>query len=49
VYGAPASAPTTLHPSTIQSAGSSNPHNNMQPYLCINFIISLFGIFPTQS
>jgi microcystin-dependent protein len=49
VYGAPASAPTTLHPSTIQNAGSSNPHNNMQPYLCINFIISLFGIFPTQS
>ncbi|HET7843389.1 MAG TPA: tail fiber protein [Xanthomonadales bacterium] len=27
-------------------AGGSQPHDNMQPYLGINFIISLFGIFP---
>ena len=39
----------TLHPSTIQPAGGSQPHDNMQPYLCINFIISLFGRFPSQT
>lgn len=34
---------------TLGSAGSSQPHTNMQPYLCINYIISLFGIFPSQT
>ena len=28
--------------------GGSQPHENLQPYLCVNFIISLFGIFPHQ-
>jgi len=30
------------------SSGSSLPHDNMQPYLGLTFIISLFGIFPSQ-
>ncbi len=30
-------------------AGGGQPHDNMQPYLCIMFIISLFGVWPTQS
>ena len=29
--------------------GGSQPHENMQPFLCINFIISLFGIFPSPT
>ena len=29
--------------------GGSQPHTNFMPYLCINFIISLFGIFPSQT
>jgi microcystin-dependent protein len=29
--------------------GGSQPHENTQPFLCINFIISLFGIFPSQT
>jgi microcystin-dependent protein len=29
--------------------GGNQPHDNMQPYLAINFIISLFGIFPSQT
>jgi len=29
--------------------GGSQPHTNFQPYLCINFIISLFGIYPNQN
>jgi len=36
-------------PTTISSAGGSQPHTNFQPYLCVNFIISLFGIFPSQT
>jgi microcystin-dependent protein len=33
---------------TIGQTGGNQPHENIQPYLAINFIISLFGIFPTQ-
>ncbi|MEG3181832.1 phage tail protein [Sphingomonas sp. LT1P40] len=32
----------------ITPVGGSQPHENMQPFLCINFIISLFGVFPSQ-
>lgn len=35
-----------LSPSAISSVGGSQPHTNFQPYLCVNFILSLFGIFP---
>jgi microcystin-dependent protein len=34
---------------TIGSVGGSQPHTNFQPYLCVDFIISLFGIFPPPS
>lgn len=37
-----------LHPQEIGPTGGSQPHDNFQPYLCINFIISLFGEFPMQ-
>lgn len=30
-------------------SGGSQPHENIQPFLCINFIISLFGVFPSQT
>lgn len=33
----------------VSSVGGSQPHDNLQPYLCIDFIISLFGIFPSQT
>lgn len=38
-----------LAPQAISAVGGSQPHNNFQPYLCVNFIISLFGIFPSQT
>lgn len=38
-----------LAPSSVSSVGGSQPHTNFQPYLCINFIISLFGIFPSPT
>jgi microcystin-dependent protein len=33
----------------LGSVGGNQPHNNFQPYLCLDFIISLFGIFPSQT
>ncbi len=41
--------PVQLSPQTLTPAGGSQPHENTQPFLCINFIISLFGIFPSQT
>jgi len=40
---------TNLNPSAVSSVGGSQPHTNFQPYLCVDFIISLFGIFPPPS
>jgi microcystin-dependent protein len=39
---------TTLNNQVVSPIGGSQPHDNMQPYLCVSFIISLFGIFPHQ-
>lgn len=33
----------------VGSNGGSQPHANVQPFLCVTYIISLFGIFPSQS
>jgi microcystin-dependent protein len=38
-----------MAPPSISSVGGSQPHDNFQPYLCVDFIISLFGIFPSQN
>lgn len=38
-----------MDPAAIGSMGGSQPHDNMVPYLTINFIISLFGVFPSQT
>jgi len=35
--------------SGYQSVGGNQPHDNLMPFACVNFIISLFGIFPSQS
>lgn len=34
---------------SIGITGGSQPHDNFQPYLCVSFIISLFGVFPSQT
>lgn len=42
--------PASLHPMmTLPSQGGSQPHDNMQPYLAITFIISLYGIYPSPT
>lgn len=48
IYG-PASNLTAMAPSTVSQVGGSQSHNNMQPYLTINFCIALQGIFPSQT
>jgi microcystin-dependent protein len=43
-------APTSLmNPNSLSAVGGNQPHNNFQPYTCINYIISLFGVFPNQT
>jgi microcystin-dependent protein len=38
-----------MAPNIISAAGGSQPHDNLMPYLCVNYIISMFGIFPQFS
>jgi microcystin-dependent protein len=38
-----------MSPAALTAAGGSQPHDNMPPFLAVNFIISLFGIYPPQS
>ncbi|MDQ8736051.1 tail fiber protein [Paenibacillus sp. LHD-38] len=47
VYGT--SAAQAMNQQAIGATGQSMPHNNMQPYLGVNFIIALNGIFPPRS
>jgi microcystin-dependent protein len=39
---------TPMSDATVGFAGSSQPHENRQPFLCVSFIICLYGIFPSQ-
>ncbi|MEI7908790.1 MAG: tail fiber protein [Verrucomicrobiota bacterium] len=42
-------AGANMAPQVLLASGGSQPHSNFQPYLCVNFIISQFGIFPSQT
>jgi microcystin-dependent protein len=44
-----ATASVAMNANAITPVGGSQPHENCQPFLCINFIISLFGIFPSPT
>lgn len=45
-----ASAPSApMAAAALGSSGGSQPHDNMLPYLAVNFILSLFGVFPSQT
>jgi microcystin-dependent protein len=41
-------ANATMNPATVGLAGGSQPHDNMPPFQAVSFIISLFGIYPSQ-
>ena len=49
LYSSTANSPQTISPNTVAAAGGSQPHDNMVPFVVINFIIALQGIYPTQS
>jgi microcystin-dependent protein len=49
LYHAPTNNLTTLRPEMITNTGGSQPHENKQPYLVLNFCIALSGIFPSQT
>ena len=38
-----------LAANTLSSVGGSQPHDNMQPYLAVNFCICLYGVYPSQT
>jgi microcystin-dependent protein len=48
VYGAPSNL-TTLGPTSVLAVGGSQAHTNLMPYLTLNFVIALQGIFPSQN
>jgi microcystin-dependent protein len=48
MYGAPA-ALGAMAANAVTNTGGSQPHNNMMPYLVLNFIIALQGIFPSRN
>jgi microcystin-dependent protein len=48
MYRAP-TALTSLHPLSVSNVGGSQPHENMQPFLVLSFIIALQGIFPSTN
>lgn len=44
----PLAPAATMHASALAPAGGGHPHNNMQPYLTVNFCIALQGIYPSR-
>jgi microcystin-dependent protein len=48
MYG-PFNNPTTIQPATISNIGGSQAHENRQPYLVLNWMIALQGIFPSRN
>ena len=49
VFGSETSPTIPAAPQAVGSDGGSQPHSNMMPYLCVEYIIALFGIFPSQT
>lgn len=49
MYAASLLSPGNMKPGIVAPAGGSQPHSNFQPYLCVEFIISMFGVFPSQT
>lgn len=45
----PSTDGTQLNPGALSPIGGGLPHNNMMPYLTLNFTIALQGIFPARS
>ncbi len=48
LYNATRLSPTTMSPQALAVSGGSQPHNNLQPYLVVTFIIAMQGVFPPR-
>lgn len=48
IYAPPATAVVPLNPNAVGQSGGNQPHLNMQPFLALNFVIALVGIFPSR-
>jgi microcystin-dependent protein len=44
-----ANSNNAMNPACITNTGGSQPHDNMSPYLVLNFVIALQGLFPSQN
>lgn len=49
LYASGGSVPQPLNPQAIAIAGAGQAHENMQPFLTLNFIIALVGVFPSRN
>jgi len=49
MYASSAGTARTMHPGALTAAGGGLPHNNLPPYLALNFCIALQGVFPPRS
>ncbi len=47
-YVAGSPTPQAMNPQALAPSGGSQPHNNLQPYLTLNFCIALQGVFPPR-
>jgi len=48
-YAPAAAAPVNMNPGALSINGGSTPHNNLMPYLAMNFCIALQGVFPPRT
>ncbi len=49
IYSTSVTAPTTMNANAVGHTGGNLSHENRQPYLAINYVIALFGIFPSRN
>jgi microcystin-dependent protein len=49
IYSSASQPNTILAPASVTNIGGSQPHENMSPYLTLNFVIALQGVFPSQN
>jgi len=45
----PPQTPVTMAAGMVEPTGGSQPHDNVQPFQCINYIVALFGIYPSRN
>lgn len=49
MYSSAGTPSVPMNGASLQAVGGSQPHENRQPYLTLNWIIALFGIYPSQN